>query len=60
MDDTDSEEETENDKMTSENTERNKKIPCFTLDDESCEDDNPSDNDFGLEAPVIAVKGTVV
>ena len=61
MDDSDSEDEKENDKMTNENTERNKNIPCFKLDDESEDGDTNIDRvDYKLELPVNAVKGTVV
>lgn len=51
----------ENDKTTSENTERNKNIPTFGLPSDD-EDDVPDNSCHGnhLEPPVIAVKGTHV
>ena len=64
MDDSDeSDEMTENDKTTSENTERNRNIPpTFDLmsDDEQDTVTSPSLTPDTLEPPVIAVKGTVV
>jgi hypothetical protein len=67
MDDSDTDEEmTENDKTTSENTERNKNIPTFDLmtdeelDQETCNHSDHISTPETLEPPVIAVKGTVV
>lgn len=64
MDDSDeSDELTENDKTTSENTERNRNIPpTFDLmsDDEQDQITNQSLSPDRLEPPVVAVKGTVV
>ncbi|XP_053380951.1 potassium channel subfamily T member 2-like isoform X3 [Mercenaria mercenaria] len=64
MDDSETEDEmTENDKTTSENTERNKNIPTFDLmtdDDEQEDVSKHISRSDSLEPPVIAVKGTVV
>ncbi|KAL4219194.1 potassium channel [Mactra antiquata] len=61
-DDTGDDEITENDKTTSENTERNKNIPTFDLPDDNSDDDmdDASCHSDTIETPVCAVKGTVV
>ena len=58
---TDSEDdiEIENDKTTSENTERNKNIPTFDLDTDSIKDLENRDFDDD-DPPVQIVRGTVV
>ena len=55
----DSDSETENDKETSENTERNKNIASIDLMTDEEEEIAMNQLD-SLEPPVVAVKGTVV